>query len=159
MFIFKQGGSTEIDDLYWKTEQKCRKYTLQIGLYVLVHTSEFGVSLLFTIISIIYGNYNPENWLLYFKLTYPFDERKSVFNWFAAWFIEANLSFAYSICLTSAASYFVSCALYIIAMCDHFTLLMHSIDRQNNLQQTVKNRIQIKRMLAKSIELHVRLIE
>lgn len=158
-FDLSLGGDEEINDLYWRTEQKARKYTLRIALYVILHTSEFGLSLMIAFISIAVGSYNLTAWPLFFKMVFPFDEYATVLNWFMAWFLETNLSFSYSIVMTAVSSYFVSSAMYIISMCEHFDLLMRSISGRVEKDSTNKNRHQSVQMLTKAVELHVDLIE
>lgn len=154
----------ETNNIYWKSEQKCRKYTLRIGLYVIMHTLEFGFLLAYALVCIAFGVYTPSSWPLFFKLYLPFDEYENILNWFIAWFLEFNLSFAYSIVMTSVTSYFVSCSIFMSGMCDHFNLLMQFIER-NTTQELFGNhsenmsKLQVIQLLTKAIQLHVKTIE
>lgn len=160
--IVDECENAEINDIYWNTEQKCRKYTLRIGLYVILHTLEFGVLLVYVLVCIAIGINNPSSWPLFFKLYLPFNEYENILNWFAAWFLQFNLSFGYSIVMTSVTSYFVSCSIYINGMCDHFNLLMQSVKEHTKRYQTetnVESLLQVVQILTTAIQLHVKTIE
>lgn len=152
----------DVNDIYWKNEQKCRKYTLRIILYVVFHTLEFTIVIFYAISCMLNGNFDTSHWYLSIKLVFPF-KTESLFGWFAAWFIEISISFGYSIYMTALTSYFVSCFLYICSMCDHFSLLMKFIDRYTipniDYDQNKTNRIQITKTLTNAIQLHVKIFE
>lgn len=166
LISFQSGVGNEIEHLYWAAEQKCRKYTLRIGLYVILHTLEFGVLLIYAFACIAFGIYNPLYWPLFFKMYFPFYEYRNILSWLVAWFAEFNLSFGYSLVMTAVSSYFVSCSIYISAMCDHFNALVQFINRftnhsrtQPNAQTLRINHLRCLHLFIKAIKIHVEAVE
>lgn len=150
-----------MNSLYWENEQKCRKYTLRIVLYVVFHTLEFTVVLFYAFSCMLGGDFDTSHWYLSFKLVFPF-EIESLLGWFAAWAIEFNVAFVYSVYMTAITSYFVCALLYICAMCDHFALLMKIIKRyipNGSYRNNTKSRIQTTALLIKAVELNVKVFE
>ena len=86
------------------------------------------------------------------------------------WFIQFNMSIAYITVILSATAYFVSCAVYIIAICDHFELQFKSLKEDGNQRQSPKqdrnknenqrrNYLQIRMKIMKAIDIHVNVYE
>lgn len=151
----------EVNSLYWDYEQKCRNYTLRIALYVVFHTLEFTVVLFYAFSCMLGGDFDTSKWYLSFKLVFPF-EIESLLGWFAAWAIEFNVAFVYSVYMTAITSYFVCALLYICAMCDHFAVLMEIIKRyipNGSYRDNRESRIQTTALLIKSVELNVKIFE
>lgn len=157
--------SDEVNLLYWNTEQKCRKYMLRICLYVILHTLEFSIALVHVFDCIYAGNYDTSTWHLTFKIIFPFDET-TVRGWFAAWYLEFSISFAYSVSMTAITAYFVCCCLYIRTMCDHFRWNIELIERHIKLRRVIdnpekkdENHFEVGKQLAKAIRIHVDIFE
>lgn len=130
---------------------------------MILHTLEFGVLLIYAFTCIVYGIYDPLYWPLFFKMYFPFDEYQNILSWLVAWFAEFNLSFGYSIVMTAVSSYFVSCSIYISAMCNHFDALMQFINRithQNRTKPTLRNNyLRSLHLSINAIEIHVEAVE
>lgn len=161
----KLGEEGEVYDLYWKNELKCRKYTIRIGAYVLCHTGEFAIVLTFALICLATGNYDTSRWILFFNMVTPFDRTK-VSGWFGVWAMQSSIAISYSVGMTAATSYFVSCCFYISTMCKHFELIMRRIKEDlnriqavTNLHKLEQNRLKTKRQLKEAVILHMKIFE
>lgn len=73
------------------------------------------------------GNWDASTWPLPFNYVVPFDE-STVWGWYLMWLIQTNSAISYCLGATSTTSYFMTCCLYIGALCDHFDLFAHSVD-------------------------------
>lgn len=127
---------------------------------------------LMTIASIFYsfyclyaGNLDTSTWLLPFQFAVPF-ETKTVWKWYILWVYNLKANLAYAGIITSVSSYFVCCCLYIQGICNHFNLLIQSL--QNDVEQYKKDTNpkimqeksqSIKKTFCKAIEAHVTALE
>lgn len=152
-------------DNYWNTEQKCRKYTLRLGRYVLCHTVVFPCSLAYTAYCIAAGNYDTSSWFLAYNVLVPFD-MSSVVGWLMTWVYQYSMGLVYSLSVTSVTSYFVSCCFYIGAMCDHFELMMDSIREDVDhfkskitLETSRFKYFEITQKLNNAVKLHIKCFE
>lgn len=165
MHILLDNG-TEVFDIYWKTELQCRKYTKQIIYFVLIRqVLYFIVYCTSSIFFILFGNTDTSTWGLPMKMAFPFSS-KTILGWYLAWFIEMNIIFAYDLVFVLLPSFFCCCCLYIVAICDHFNLLIQSCHEDNELiltekrpGETVKIQQRFIAKFIKSIEIHVRAVE
>lgn len=108
---------------------------------------------------------HPLGFNLTFKIIFPFDET-TVRGWFAAWYLEFSISFAYSVSMTAITAYFVCCCLYIRTMCDHFRWNIELIERHIKLRRVMdnpekkdENHFEVGKQLAKAIRIHVDIFE
>lgn len=74
------------------------------------------------------GQMDTSKWILPFVISVPFDTSK-FYGWYLLWFIQLNMSIAYTCVMLSITSYFVSCSVYICAICDHFDLIFKSLGK------------------------------
>lgn len=155
----------ELQNIYWECEQKCRKYTRRFGYFVFFHTSTFTIVLIYALVRIAFGNYDTSSWHLPFFMLFPFDQNH-VWGWLMTWFMQAGLAFCYAASMTSITSYFVSCCCYLIAMLDHFNLLIHSLinnvksmQMEENPRKIEKMHVQIITQLCNIIKFQVKIYE
>lgn len=151
--------------LYVKAEEKCRNLTkfLSIG-YLLDAAALFIAAALFACYCMWTGNFDTSTWLLPYNLYIPFDT-STVLGWFLLWLIQCYIALVYSLSATCSMTYFVSCCLYIVAMCDHFNLKVQSINSfLDNLKNSKKlndakvfERLKLK--LNRIVKLHVTIYE
>lgn len=152
-------------DSYWKTEQKCKKYSKVMGtLYVVSVQTMFISSLCYSLYNIIVGNSDTSMWKLPLTIGFPIST-ESIWGWYFLLVFENLLFFTYVVCLSASMSYFISCCLYIATICNHFKFHMCSVreeidrcleDKNPNYR---KKRIKIKKKLNKAIEMHVKAYE
>lgn len=130
-------AENEIYDLYWNNEQKSRKYTIRIYLYIVYHLQVFLSPCLYSFYCIFVGKIDPSAWPLPFNMSVPFDIT-IMWGWYLMWFIQINAAFSYCLATVLTTSYFMICCFYINAMCDHFDFLIRSIefDVRQNLKET-----------------------
>lgn len=153
--VFQLDESGEIHEIYWRTEQKCQKYTKMIVYYVVHHQSMLIVSFMHSIYSVLIGNFDISTFFLPFHISIPFTVN-TIWKWYLLWFIQFNMALSYALTMVSVTSYFVCCCLYIAAICDHFDLLNYSFAEEIDL---VKNVHKIRTTLIRAIQLHVNLFE
>ncbi|XP_055304972.1 putative odorant receptor 85d [Sitodiplosis mosellana] len=143
--------------IYSEAEQKCRKYTQIIWYYFILHELLWPFAFLYPFYCIYKGQHDTSKWFLPFSLWVPFST-ESIFGWYLMWFIQFNMSIVYITVILSATAYFVSCAVYIIAICDHFELQFKSLkedENKNRNQSSRQHQIKIK----KAIDIHVNVYE
>lgn len=152
-------------DIYWKNEQKCRKYTKIIAYYVFFNQTAYMMVLISPIYSIAIGNINPSNWKLMYDLILPFD-KSQLFGWFVHYFAQFNVGLTYSLILVSVTSYFVCCCFYIDSTCEHFDILINSIrnsiqfnDTEDETMKVSANWRKVKQQLSEAVNLHVDIFE
>lgn len=158
--ICTQIGEDDVaTDIYWRTEEKCRKYTKLIFSYIFCHQSTFGAALFYSFYLIYFGNV--DTWLLPFTMVVPFNTT-TFGGWYAFWFIQFSISLSYISCMVAISSYFVSCCFYIEAICDHFGSIVNSIHQnveQNKIEKDKKkifaNQTRIKQQIRDAVDLHV----
>lgn len=145
----KVENNSELNNIYWQCEQKCRKLTIRFGYFVFFHMSALTIVFFYALVCIALGRYDTTSWFLPFFMSLPFDRTK-VSGWFMTWIIQFSDAFAYILALTSITSYFVSCCYYINAMRDHLNILINSIttdverlQMENHPRKTEKIRQQI----------------
>lgn len=163
--IHFSGDELEIIDLYWKIEQKCRKYTKIISCYIILNQSMYTAAVIVSVYDMLNNNYDTSNWLLPWGV--PFDTANlSVFQWYLLWFTQFSFGLAYSSSTLTVTSFFVSGCLYLGGLCDHFTFLTESIGNDFKLNENENNlvkyniRIQlIREKLCKAIRVHMNLNE
>lgn len=150
-------------EIYWKTEQICRKYTETMFLYPYVHETMFLPSLITAIYDIYRGEYSIETWRFAFSLEAPFDTTV-LLGWFLEWFLQCMfMGIGYSFGLLTALTYFMSGCLYVMAICEHFEWQMNSVNDDVNRYQNeinvlklpkIKQQIHLK--LIKAVKIHIK---
>lgn len=151
--------------IYWTTEQKCRKFTKILFRYPFAHLSSFSPSLIGALYHIYFGEYNVESWQLPFLLAVPFDTTV-LWGWCLEWLIQVNTAIGYSVTLVSTTSYFVSGCLYVMGICDHFDLLIASVNDEVDRFRKEKNLLELQRIsrnirekLVHALVIHVKALE
>lgn len=151
--------------MYWKAEQKCRKYTKIIFSYYIYHITFIISGLLYSFYCIIIGQYDPTKWPLPFTISVPFDTT-TFLGWYILWFIQFNMANAYVFTMMTITSYFVSCSVYICAICEHFDLLFKSfkedVDRSQNSKTNFdksQNSLQYRIKIKSAVDIHNKLYE
>lgn len=153
----------EVFSIYWNVEQKCRKYTKIIGCYPL--KLMFVAAFIYSIVCIMNGNRNTSTWILPYTISVWFDT-STIHGWYLLWVIETHIGFTYaSICIT-ISSYFVCCCFYIAGICEHFDMLIYSLNEDVKLMRIEKSKSKYQHMykkmkvkLARTITIHVKMFE
>lgn len=153
---------SEVFQMYRNVEDMCRKLTRIIAMYVPMNQIMTFASLFYSFYSISIGDFDTSKWILPFKFALPFDTRV-LWKWYILWFINLNIGLMYATSVTLIPSYFVAFCLYICAICDHFKLLIKSIDKdlerdrlRQNTKQFEKMFDQTKQKLCKAIRIQIK---
>lgn len=91
----------------------------------------------YSIYCVLNGNYNTSSWLKPYNLVVPF-ETESISGWFMLYLIQCYLGTVYSLSKSSVISYFMSCCLYVAALCQHFALIVDQIKEINTKRLKMK---------------------
>lgn len=91
----------------------------------------FVAAFLYPIYCMLNGRMDTSKWILPFVISVPFDTSQ-FYGWYLLWFIQLNMSIAYTCVMLSITSYFVSCSVYICAICDHFDLIFKSLKKDDD---------------------------
>lgn len=149
-----------IHEHYWSVEQKCRKYTQNILLYLVPQHVMFVIAILKCSYDIIRGHYDTSAWNLPLHISVPFNT-ETFSGWLLLLFIQLNISMGYSLTMISVTSYFICCCFYLDAICCHFDMLINTVkkDVENNQVEKVyfkyrKREQQIRKNLHNAIEVH-----
>lgn len=163
--IFLKSAEGDVIEIYWKIEQMCQRYTKNMAYYNFIHLTLFLPSLLFAIYNILIGDYDVSTWDLPFNIAVPFDGHV-FWGWCLKWFIQINMAFAYAVCLVTATSYFLCCCLYINAICDHFNVLMDTVNEEVKLYREAAHPLELRKFsqkikdkLVKAVAIHVKVLE
>lgn len=155
----------EVIELYWKTEQKARKFSKWCGYYVLFHTSAFTIVLMYALSCLARGRYDTSSWYLSFDILLPFDKTK-VTGWFCTWGVQFSMAFSYSLGITAVTGYFVCCCNYISTMCDHFKWIITKVrieieknQIEKHPQKAIQNLFEINKLVDSAVVLHVKIYE
>lgn len=128
----------ETFQIFWNTEQKCRKYTRKITSYFFINEAIFMGAPMYSIFSIIMGNRDATTWALPMDLSVPFDT-STILGWYLTWFFQFNISLCYVSCIITITTYFVCCCFYIGAVCEHYEFLYNNVCASLELYQNEKN--------------------
>lgn len=168
MFFFSSyldEDESEVHEIYWRTEQKCREFTKILSYCTFLNAILPVCSLIHSIYDIINGNYDTSAWILPFRISVPFNT-DCIWGWYLLFFITINLAFAYALAMSSLTSYFISCCFYISAVCQHFDLIIASVEEdvalnqdEKNLFKYMKREKKIKENLCKAINIHTEMYE
>lgn len=149
--------------IYWRVEQKCKKYTKLIGCYPL--KLMFVAAFIYSIYCIWSGNHDTSTWVLPYTISVPFDT-KPIHGWYMLWVIETNIGVTYALSMITISSFFVCCCFYIAGICEHFDFLMvslneitESIRNEKNPIKIKKQHLEMKRKLAQAINIHINIFE
>lgn len=119
-------GHHNIVDMYWEIEQKCCFYTKLLLYYIYGHQMPVVAALSHAIYCICTGDFNTSVWDLPFSVVVPFDTQ-SIWGWLLKWLFEFGAGFAYILCMIIPTTYFFCFCLYIVAICNHFELMIDHI--------------------------------
>lgn len=123
------------------------------------------VSLFFSIYSVYVGNVDTSKYYLPFRFAVPWNT-KPYFGWFMLWFYNLNAGIVYAAVIASVTAYFVCCCFYINGICDHFDLLIYSLEEDLERNQFENDPIKyqklcrkVKETLCKAIDSQVKALE
>lgn len=146
---------TEVFNIYWYIERKCRRYSRIIHSYILINQTLYIAPFLNSIHGLLIGNF--ETPPIPFQMS-VFFSTETIIGWYILIFIQVNMSLSYSASMTSIVAYFVSCCLYIMGICDQIDLMIREMTNgvELNLQ---KRNLKIKQDLCKIVEAHVDMLK
>lgn len=123
------------------------------------------VPLITSIYDIANGRYDTSVWLLPYIISVPFDQG-TLLGWYLVYISNTCTSMCYSFIMTSTTSYFVACCYYIVAICEHFDLMMDLVKKdvilnnhEENLSEYKKRERKIQENLCKAINIHIEVYE
>lgn len=152
--------------MYWGTEQKCCLYTKCMLYYIYAHQMPVVAALFHAVYCICTGDSDTSAWDLPFNVAVPFDTQ-SICGWLLKWLFEFCAGIAYILCMIIPTTYFFSFCLYIVAICNHFDLMVDRI--RLDVEETPSNMKRrqnhsdlwhrIRKKLLQLIDMHVNALE
>lgn len=150
--------------MYWRVEQKCRKYTKIFTYYIFINQSMYMTAIILSVLSMLNGDFDTSKWLLAWSV--PFDTQNlTVFQWYLLWFAQFGFGLAYSSSALTVTSYFVCGCFYIGGLCDHFEFLINSITEDFHVKGSewssvgIELSFNIRMKLCKAIDVHEKIYE
>lgn len=136
-FLFSEYGH-KMYDIYWKNEQKCRKYAKIMAGYPILQQMMYVSAIYVSISSMLADDYDTTAWSLPFQMCVPFNTNK-VSGWYLLWFIQWNESLTYAFIMVSTTLYFICCCFYIDTFCHHLAQSFQSIQNDMDDNRNEKN--------------------
>lgn len=108
-----------------------------------------------SIFEICFGNFDATTLQLPFNIWIPFDTT-TILGWYILSFLQFNTGIVYSLTLVAGTTYFLSCCIYIVALCDQFKYIMQMKYRivDKNSGRKYNGILQMKQQLSEAIEIH-----
>lgn len=154
---FLTAENDQIRSIYWEAEQKHQKYAkILVITFVVYDQSMYVLSFISTILSILIGNTDASTWPLVYDMSVPFDA-KTIAGWYAEFFLTACMDLSYLTCMLLGTNQFIGYCIYIETICEHFDLIMKTI--QGNVEQNAQKIQEIKGRINKAIEIHLLIYE
>lgn len=154
---FSIDPNTDTWKIYREVEEKCRIYTIRMAIFFILDQLMTIAAFFFSIYCIFVGQTDTQAWLLPFKFAVPFNT-KIIWKWYFLWLYNLLANLAYAGIITAVSAYFVCCCLYIDGICDHFGLLIGSL--QSNIGSKTGNKFrEMKKSFAKAVEIQVETLE
>lgn len=123
------------------------------------------ISFMTSVYSLAVGNYDTSTWLSTYSLVLPFSA-ESVVGWYARYIIQSNMGFTYASSMVPVTCFFVSCCVYIGAICEHFNQCIQATsDDADEIQMAKDSRKykllchKLEEKICRSIKLHTKLFE
>lgn len=130
--------------MYQNVEEKCRKYTKTIASFMIFNQFPTFASLFHSFYCVAIGNRDASTWVLPVALSVPLSTA-IIWQWYVTWFYCANMGIIYIYVVTLIASSFISFCLYIRGICDHFDLLIQSLQKNIKQNRAEKNPDEIRK--------------
>lgn len=101
----------------------------KMTLFVLYQQSAFVFAFFYSIYCIYEGNLDTSTYYLPLRLATPFNIEQSLFGWYLVWALQfmGGITYMFAIVVTLHS---VCCCFYLEALCNHFDLLIESVDAE-----------------------------
>lgn len=146
--------SKRANSLYWISESKYREFSKKMFYCGCVQISTFIIPLMQAAFDICMGNFDTSSWILPLNVVVPFNTQ-TISGWLLSWWFQVNVNFTYAVGMILMTTDFSGSCYYIISICNHFELLMNSMD-SGSKQKMWSN---VKATLQRAIEQHIKLFE
>lgn len=152
----------EIQNIYWRAEQTYRQMSKVISIAIVLYDqSTYWLTFVYSFCFILTGNLDASTWPVIFELSVPFDT-KTIFGWYLQLLITTCLDLAYIMCMLFGTTQFIGSCIHIMAMCEHFDLIMQKIQvkieknlRESNSRKFIVTRAKIDDQIRDAIQMHV----
>lgn len=154
--FFHAVENVQIRGIYWRAEQKYRKYARVIAIsYLIYDQSVYVTTFIYSICWILTGNLDASTWPVLVELSVPFGTN-TIYGWYLLLLTTSGLDLAYLICIILSTTQFVGSCIHIAAMCEHFDFKMQTT--QINIER--KHRaMKIKKEICEAIQIHIKIYE
>lgn len=155
--------NSEAYKIYKNTEEICQKVTKLLACYPLM--TIFVAALFYSFYQMFIGNFDTSTWILPYTVSVPFSTDE-IWKWYILWFLQTNMGLTYSLSTVIASAHFVGSCFYIGGICQHFDLVIESIQKNAELYENEMNsrksqllRENIRKQLTQAVKLHVTALE
>ena len=124
--------------MYWNIEEKCRRFTKRMCIYVPLNQIMMIVSLFASFYNIFTGNLDTSTWNIPCNMVVPFNT-KIIWKWYVLLAFQSSISFCYASITSGLTAYFTCCCFYIIAVCDHCDMLIASLQSHVDQNKSYRN--------------------
>lgn len=165
-FVLHSAENGQIYEVYWRAEQKYRKYSKIIAIAVLLYDQSAYISaFIYSICWILTGNNDASSWPVILELSVPFDT-KTIGGWYLLLLIYICIDLSFLLCMISATTQFIGSCIYIAAICEHFNLVMQSVEanieqnlREKNSRKFSETSIKANAGIREAIQIHIMIYE
>lgn len=168
--FFYSVENAQIQNIYWRAEQKYRKHSKMLTIILLAYDQSTYVSAFISSIGwILGGNTDVSTWPVVLELSVPFD-KKTICGWYLLLLVTACMDLAYMTSMLFGTTQFIGCCIcmYIAATCEHLDLMMQNV--QENLEQNCQAKntqsfngtsanANFKAQISEAIKAHIKIYE
>lgn len=86
-FFLVPDSDDAVFSIYWNTEQKSRRFTVNFLKFVFVNRQMYVAGFFYSIYCMSFGNFDTSTWILPFRLLFPFNT-ETLHRWYLLWFIH-----------------------------------------------------------------------
>lgn len=111
------------------------------------------------------GNTDASTWPVVLEMAVPFDT-KTIGGWYLLLLVTACLDLAYLTSLIFGTSQFIGSCIHIMAVCEHFDLLMQRVQanneqnlREENPRRFIKTSAKMNDHIRDAIQIHIMIYE
>lgn len=133
--------------------------------FLVYDQSAYVSTFIYTIYWILIGNTDASIWPVAYELSVPFDT-KTISGWYMLLFFSNSMDLAYLTCSIFGTTLFIGLCIYIVAICEHFDLLMQTI--QTNIHRNLhekdprkfnETKSKVRAQIREAIQTHIMIYE
>lgn len=147
-------------EIYTKAEEKCQFITkwLPIMQSTIVMSVVILPPLIYSIICLLYGNFDTSTWFLALKMSTPFDT-SNISGWYLSYILGSALFVPYITALECVLTSLVSSCFYLGAIREHCESMFQTLDSKIDQISSTEDTWRTKTVFDNVISFHVKITE